>query len=66
MPTKYQLMANSFVLHAAPDGSYARAIDELTKVEIGDLLKDIKGKVAGRSALGLRSLCKIFKAMDEK
>lgn len=53
-----------FVQHAT-DASYGRAIEDLQKFDVNDLIKDIKGKLLVRSAFGIRGLARIFKAMDE-
>ena len=43
----------------------ARAIEDLQKFDVNDLIKDIKNKILVRSAFGIRGLARIFKAMDE-
>ena len=53
------------MLHTAPDASYARNIEDLSKVDANELCKDLKSRIASRSWVGLRSLCKIFAAMDD-
>jgi len=57
---------NVFCLQTAPDASYARPIEELAKFDLNDLVREIKAKIFDRSQFGLRSLTKIFKAMDKK
>ena len=52
------------MIHTAPDASYARPIAELAKFDVADLLKDIKAKIFQKSSFGIRSLNRIFKAMD--
>lgn len=64
IPTKYQKEENIFCLQTSPDAQYARAIDELSKFDMGDFLKELKAKIFDRSSLGVRSLTRIFKAMD--
>lgn len=49
----------------APDASYARAIEDLEKFEISDLITDIKRKILERSSFGIRGIARIFKAMDD-
>jgi len=66
VPTKYQMSQNVFCLQTAPDASYARPIEELAKFDLNDLVREIKAKIFDRSQFGLRSLTKIFKAMDKK
>jgi len=53
------------MFHTAPDAQYARSIDELGKVDANEVCKDLKSRIAGRSWVGLRNLCKIFAAMDD-
>lgn len=65
VPTKFQHPNNVFILHTSPDSQYARNIDELSKVDANEVCKDIKSRISGRSWVGLRSLCKIFAAMDD-
>lgn len=55
-----------FFIQLAPDASYARAIEDLQKVFIQDLVKDLKAKILDRSPFGVRGLSRIFKAMDVK
>lgn len=64
VPTKFQKEENIFCIQTSPDAQYARAIDELSKFDMGDFLKELKAKIFDRSSLGLRSLTRIFKAMD--
>jgi len=64
IPTKFQEDYNVFFIQTAPDASYARAIEDLSSVEIGDLVKDLKSKILDRSPFGVRGLARIFKAMD--
>jgi len=52
------------MIHTAPDASYAKPIAELAKFEVQDLLKDVKAKIFAKSSFGIRSLKRIFKAMD--
>ena len=53
------------MIHTAPDASYARPIAELAKFDVADLLKDIKAKIFQKSSFGIRSLQRIFRAMDQ-
>lgn len=55
-----------FFIQTAPDASYSRAIEDLQKVFIQDLVKDLKSKILDRSPFGVRGLQRIFKAMDIK
>jgi hypothetical protein len=66
IPTKFQEDFNVFFIQTAPDASYARAIEDLQKFEIGQLVKDLKFKILDRSPFGVRGLARIFKAMDIK
>lgn len=66
VPTKFQEDYNVFFIQTAPDASYSRAIEDLQKFEIGDLVKDLKAKILERSPFGVRGLARIFKAMDVK
>jgi len=64
VPSKFQHDKNVFVLQTAPDASYDQPIDDLSKFNMKDLLRDLKQKMTMRSIYGLKSLCKIFKAID--
>ena len=66
MPTKFQEDYNVFFFQTSPDPSYARAIEDLSKFDIGDLVKQLRAKILDRSAFGIRGLQRIFKAMDVK
>lgn len=55
-----------FVIYTAPDASYARAIEELSKFDINEAMKDLKSKLYERSPFGIRELKSIFQAMDKK
>lgn len=66
VPTKFQQEQNIFFLLAAPDATYSRQIDDLTKFEIGDCMKDLKAKVYARSCFGMKALTAIFQAVDTK
>ena len=55
-----------FLLVTAPDASLARPIDDLTKFDVSSYIKEVKAKIFERSGFGLRSLARIFKAMDER
>lgn len=65
VPSKFQEDRNVFFIQHATDASYGRAIDDLQKFDVNDLIKDIKNKILVRSAFGIRGLARIFKAMDE-
>lgn len=65
VPSKFQEDKNVFFIQHATDASYSRAIDDLQKFDVNDLIKDIKTKILVRSAYGIRGLARIFKAMDE-
>ena len=45
VPTKFVQSENCFIIHTAPDASYARPIAELAKFDVADLLRDIKAKI---------------------
>jgi len=64
VPSKHQLDNNVFQLQTAPDGSYDRPIEDLSKFLLADFLKDVKSKIMGRSLYGVKALNRIFKAMD--
>lgn len=64
VPTKFLEDKNVFFLHTAPEASYGRPIEDLSKFEFPDLMREIKAKILGRSAFGMRSLVRVFKAMD--
>lgn len=66
VPTKFQEDFNVFFFQTSPDPSYARAIEDLSKFDIGDLVNQLRAKVLDRSAFGIRGLQRIFKAMDVK
>ena len=65
VPTKFQEDKNVFFIQHATDPSYGRAIEDLQKFDINDLIRDIKAKILQRSAFGIRGLARIFKAMDD-
>lgn len=65
VPTKFQHVNNVFFLQCSPDHSYARPIEDLSKVDIKDVLKDIKMKICDKSLYGLRKLCRIYSSMDD-
>ena len=65
VPSKFQEDRNVFFIQHATDASYGRAIEDLQKFDVNDLIKDIKTKLLQRSAFGIRGLARIFKAMDE-
>jgi len=66
VPTRYQEDYNVFFFQTAPDASYARAIEDLAKFDIAELLNQLRAKILDRSAFGVRGLQRIFKAMDVK
>jgi len=65
VPSKFQEDRNVFFIQHSSDASYGRAIEDLSKFDVQDLIKDIKAKILQRSAFGIRALARIFKAMDE-
>lgn len=65
VPTRFQEDKNVFFMQYAPDASYSRQIDELSKFTIEDCIKDIKAKILQRSAFGIRGIARVFKAMDD-
>jgi hypothetical protein len=54
-----------FILHTAPDASYARSIAELSKFDINEAMRDLKARLYERSCFGCRELTSIFQAMDK-
>jgi hypothetical protein len=66
VPTKFQQNENMFVFVTAPDASYARPIEELTKFDINEAMKDLKFRLYEKSAFGVKELTAIFQAMDKK
>lgn len=66
VPTKFQQAHNIFYLQTAPDASYARPIEELTKFDINEFMKDIRAKVLDKSCFGMCTLLKIYQAMDSR
>lgn len=66
VPSKFQKPQNCFMIVTAPDASLSRGIDELAKFDVTAFIKEIKAKIFERSGFGIRSLARIFKAMDEK
>jgi len=66
VPTKFQQNQNLFIIQTAPDGSYARPVEDLTKFDINDAMKDLKAKLYDRSTFGVKALTTIFQAMDSK
>jgi hypothetical protein len=56
VPSKFQEDYNVFFFQTSPDPSYARAIEDLSKFDIGDLVKQLRSKVLDRSAFGIRGL----------
>jgi len=65
VPTKFADPPNVFMIQTAPDSSYARNIEDLSKFTIEDLIKEVKAKIFERSSFGIRALGRIFSAMDE-
>ncbi len=66
IPTKFQEDQNIFYFVTAPGPQYALSIDQLNSFSVEDLIKEIKNKLAERSAAGgVRGLTKIFRAMDQ-
>ena len=65
VPTKFQHNQNLFILHTAPDASYARSIAELSKFDINEAMRDLKARLYERSCFGCRELTAIFQAMDK-
>ena len=65
MPSRFQHDQNVFFAFSAPDPSYAQPIADLQKYSIDDLVADIKERLLGRSASGIKGISRIFKAMDD-
>lgn len=65
IPARFQLAQNQWVMVTAPDASYSKAIEELHKFSIDDLIAEIKAKILERSAGGMKGIARIFKAMDD-
>lgn len=53
------------MINTAPDTSYSKAIEELHKFSVDDLVAEIKAKLLDRSANGIKGISRIFKAMDD-
>jgi len=66
VPSKFQKQSNVFCIQTAPDASYSRPIEALAQFDVNELLRDIRGKLVQRSSMGLRTLEKIYQAMDTK
>lgn len=66
VPTKFQTAHNVFFLQTAPDASYARPIEDLTKFDIHDFMKDIRAKILDKSCFGIKTLHRIYQAMDSR
>lgn len=58
-------MKNVFCFHLAPDASQCQPMEEAHKYDVADLIKDVKDKIYEHSHFGLRSLTKVFKALDK-
>jgi hypothetical protein len=54
------------VLQTASDASYGRPIEELTKFDVKDAMKDLKTRLYERSCFGVKDLTAIFQAMDKQ
>lgn len=52
------------MFHLAPDASYCPKMEAPAKWNVEDLFCDIKKQIGQRSAFGVRSLTRIFNAMD--
>lgn len=65
IPTKFQLDQNVFCALTAPLAAYDMPIEELHRFDIESLIKELRSKIMGRSAIGIKSITKIFKAMDK-
>lgn len=50
----------------APSANFDRSIDELHKVDVHELVEEIRSKVLAQSVFGIRHLFKIFAAADRK
>lgn len=66
VPSKYQHDKNVFVLQTAPEAQYDQPINDLQKFNLNDLMRDLKQKMTMRSIYGLKSLARIFKAIDQR
>lgn len=65
IPARFQQEQNHFVIVTAPDASFSKAIEELHKFSIEDLIAEIKAKILERSAGGIKGIARIFRAMDD-
>jgi hypothetical protein len=65
IPARFQHEQNHFVIVTAPDASFSKAIEELHKFSIEDLIAEIKAKILERSAGGIKGIARIFRAMDD-
>lgn len=65
VPTKFQQDQNVFFFLTAPNASYSMPTEELHKFNIDDLIAECKAKILNRSGGGIKSIARIFKAMDD-
>lgn len=64
VPTKFQKANNVFTIQTAPDASYARSVEDLSKFNMEDCMKDLRNRLYQRSAFGIRALTSIYSAMN--
>ena len=55
-----------FKFCTAPDASYARPIEELTRFDINDFTTDLRTRVYERSSFAINALNAIYQAIDKK
>lgn len=65
VPTKFQEDQNVFFFLTAPNASYSAPVEELHKFNIEDLIDECKAKILGRGGGGIKSIGRIFRAMDD-
>lgn len=66
VPTRFQNDQNVFCFECAPTANFDRSIEELQKVDVAELVQEIRAKVLSQSVFGVRHLFKIFAAADRK
>jgi hypothetical protein len=65
VPTKFQEDYNVFFLQTAPEKNFSRPLEELSKFDVQQLLREISGKIYELKEDALASLTQILKAVDE-
>lgn len=62
---RFQKPQNHFALVSAPDASFSKSVEELSKFSVEDLMCEVKAKLLERSAGGIKGIARIFRAMDD-